>query len=381
MILVASGFISYALILAIANQIVLSAIGQIAGIFGMLLFYYFSIINSKCSTNEIIRLYLKYAFIISLIAYVEVGSFLVGFERGYDLSWIIPKWDLYLSANGSLSVHSILPEPAHYIHVMVPAISISLFQFAMKSSEFQSNFKSIAILGTIPFNLSALSFLTIFLVGGFILVKKKRVYTMLLSAIFGSVLLVAYENIEPIQLRVDSVINLFAGNYQGYGNDENFSALTLYNHAQISWNRLRETSALGGGLKSHSIAYDKYSMINNANIEGWNRDDANSLIFRLISELGVLGLGFYIYLVYRISKPNITTNWDHAAIAVAIATYLLIYGLRQGHYFLFGLEFFILLGLRNFQEYRKMENRPTKKELTKLRAVNNINLDPSANRL
>jgi hypothetical protein len=70
--------------------------------------------------------------------------------------------------------------------------------------------------------------------------------------------------------------------------------------------------------------------------------DANSMFLRLMSETGIYGLAVFVWLLVRcwIFKPRARSR-EHWVMSNALACIILLYLLRQGHYFLNGFPFFL----------------------------------------
>ena len=76
----------------------------------------------------------------------------------------------------------------------------------------------------------------------------------------------------------------------------------------------------------------------------FNKADANSMLLRLLSETGLYGviimLSFVIYNIVPRNKSANDTNW---LVSNGILVVILVYLMRQGHYFINGFPFFLWL--------------------------------------
>src|SRR3546814_6687712 len=88
----------------------------------------------------------------------------------------------------------------------------------------------------------------------------------------------------------------------------NFSSLALHNNAIVGWKHLAATGFIGGGIGSHPIAFERYSLLfGHSEIPilqlYLNAGDAASLFLRIMSDLGIPGLlAFFVFLV-RFQAP------------------------------------------------------------------------------
>jgi O-antigen ligase len=153
----------------------------------------------------------------------------------------------------------------------------------------------------------------------------------------------SYENVDEFRDRYDGTTEIFTtGNYQSY--QINGSSFVLYNNYHVALENFKRNPILGTGLGSHPTAFDKYSL---TNLEGavdidFNKMDANSMALRLMSETGLYGLFLMFFLLVRCWVPKQRTH-DTELWVMSNATMIIIvlYLVRQGHYFLNGFPFFL----------------------------------------
>jgi hypothetical protein len=111
------------------------------------------------------------------------------------------------------------------------------------------------------------------------------------------------------------------------------------------------------------VAFEKYSYTRSiVKIKGFdnNKADANSLLLRLMSETGLMGLLFMVLLVIRCYVRNDGIDDKHWIISGSILVLILLYLLRQGNYFLNGFPFFVWLYYYNKKVY--LEERESRLE-------------------
>jgi len=91
---------------------------------------------------------------------------------------------------------------------------------------------------------------------------------------------------------------------------EQVSALAMASNLEVTYQNFTNHPVLGGGVGSHPIAYKifvpGYMSASKIDISGLNADDAASLVFRLLSETGVVGFVIFIFglasVIYRARK-------------------------------------------------------------------------------
>jgi len=85
----------------------------------------------------------------------------------------------------------------------------------------------------------------------------------------------------------------------------NLSVFALTSNAVVAYQSLKNDPLFGSGLGSHPVSYDKFMSTPEAKIflGGYagaiNKNDACSLLVRLFSETGLLGVIMAIYFVIR----------------------------------------------------------------------------------
>ncbi|MCB0410712.1 MAG: hypothetical protein KDD29_10870, partial [Flavobacteriales bacterium] len=144
----------------------------------------------------------------------------------------------------------------------------------------------------------------------------------------------------------------------------------LYNNYIIATKNFKENPLFGTGLGSHPIAFEKYSIAKHIKVHGFNLNsaDANSMLLRLISETGLFGviIMFYIIIKFYIKRDE-EYETNHWLISNGILIMILLNLFRQGHYFLNGFPFFVLLYVYNYFDYQKLfESKENSEEVDSL---------------
>lgn len=98
---------------------------------------------------------------------------------------------------------------------------------------------------------------------------------------------------------------------------------------------------IGTGLGTHEISYERLYK-SDYYLYGLNKDDAYSLFTRIFSEFGIIGIIIlFVFLIKYYRRNNI--------ISQSLLFIFLSMGIRGGHYFAYGVIFFVLFYTYNFK--------------------------------
>lgn len=316
------------------------------GLFSSVLFYRYVIEAFNFDINDLFRLYIRGALIVSVIGIFQIFSFFIGFGPGYDFGWFLNKWGVSPGGLG-IRMNSIFSEPAYFAGVVGPAFFVAIYNLLMKKEAYMTKAQSIVIAVAYLLTFSSLGIISIFVAALLLLLN----YGFVRYAIFVGPLLFfgytyAYNNIDEFRDRVDGTVTAFSGEGQIDINEVHGSSFVLYNNYVIAVENFKRNPFFGTGLGSHPLAFEKYSL---TNVPGmidinFNKADANSMFLRLLSETGLYGviimLSFVIYNIVPRNKSANDTNW---LVSNGILVVILVYLMRQGHYFINGFPFFLWL--------------------------------------
>lgn len=111
-------------------------------------------------------------------------------------------------------------------------------------------------------------------------------------------IVIVYSFVPDIRMRVNDTIAVFVGLKSG--DMVNITSYTYYSNWIVMLNSIKSTFGLGTGLGSYRFMFDKF------NLGEWgqsgiifNREDGNSMFFRIMVELGLFG---FFVLVYFLKK-------------------------------------------------------------------------------
>lgn len=324
--------------------------------------YYHNTIKSEEDVKDFFKIYLKFAIVIAIICIIQQIAFYLHIKFIYDLRWLVRTQ--VSPANTNYRASALFNEPSECALILFPAFFISAYNFIGK---FRENNKDIidkknAIIIIMGF---LLTFSSAGYIGGvialFIIWKEhkhslKQVFILL---ILVGVIIGLYNNVTDFKKRIDDTL-VFLNDSDINIATINISSQTLIINERITFESLINTGGLGSGIGSHMVSYQKY--IGGFNYENvkyfFNQQDANSLLLRLISELGIFGI---LIIVIFIKKYFVGKNNEKYSIYnKTCLTYFILRLLRYGHYFNKGMWAFIII-------YMQINND----EKSKIGALNN----------
>ena len=150
--------------------------------------------------------------------------------------------------------------------------------------------------------------------------------------------LLVYNYIPEISVRINSLWKLFNDSQNNM--NSNLSSYTYFLNFNVMKDSLIGTHGIGAGLGGYQNMFDRYSIggWSSAGLE-YNREDANSALFRIISELGIMGaLGIFVFL-----KKFYPCKSEKTVFSFAMFTVLSMFLIRQGNYAHAGSILFICI--------------------------------------
>lgn len=322
-------------------------------------FYYYVINEYELNIERLFNWYLKGCYIVALIGVFQFISFKIGFNRGYDFGWILNKWGFAPGGNFGLRINSIFSEPTHLGAVMSAAFFVSVYNLFIKESYYLSKFQSIVIIVIYLLSFSGLGQIGIFLTVLFFAINFGLLrYILLIIPVTILMFNFLYNNVKDFRERYDGINTLYTTGKFVLGKTHG-SSYILYNNYHVATENFKGNFLFGTGIGSHPIAFEKYSLAKNIQVYGFNLNsaDANSMLLRLISETGLFGvlIMFYIMIKFYIKRDEKRDTF-HWMVSNGILIMILLNLFRQGHYFLNGFPFFVLLYIFNGVAYTKLLN-------------------------
>jgi O-antigen ligase len=328
---------------------------QITGIVltSFLFFVLFKI--NHYDVKKLFRIYLNFAFIIAFIGLFQELSFVLNFKIGYDFSFL-PSWNIAPSQTGFLRVNSILPEPAAFCYVIMPAFFASLVSIIKKKYALLEKWKSLIIIIAFLLTFSTVGYIGI-IFSLFLLIYNlgKAKYLFLFGLVSFIFVFFLWFNVDDFRLRIGDSFEVMTGEKEL--EESNLSTFALFSNTLVTYRTFLDSPIFGHGLGSRPLSYDKYikELVDVNKISRFqNREEGNSLFLRLLSEVGLLGvlLLFYFISKFYLFKRKDVTNYLWI-INNSILILFLIRLIRCGHYFNYGFFFFFWMYYFTWKTSRK----------------------------
>jgi len=318
---------------------------QILGVAIFSIYHYTALYDTKFSLRQIMKIYSGWAAVAAL--------------------WGYPVWLIHKIQNDTLyRFHSWFSEPSHYVYATLPAASYALLRW-QREKEFDPLSLPL-LLSYIPAGSSTAYLgigITLLLMTDFRSLKRILVAGVLLVAAAYA----TYTFSANVQERVNDTVTseikaettdalsdtVRAGNPDFGANATTFAMVT---NGYVAWRAFLDSPWIGNGLGTHATSYDKYSVdIVSPKFFLWglNKDDANSLLFRLMSETGALGVITVLFLIFYFGR---TRGKEASLIRDAIIPYFIMRLVRFGAYFSMENFFFIMMYGMNFLQSRRSRN-------------------------
>jgi hypothetical protein len=329
----------------IGNNIFSLLLKQIIGVVLMGTFFFYLLKLNDYDYKKLFGIYMDISKFIVAIAIIQVIAYALNIRFLYDFSYIIPGHRID-TTSGGLRVSSILTEPSHFAIAMAPALFIATLNIIKGTTHFIGRKASFFILISLLLTFSLVAYIIVIL--SFLFVSKNP-FGLMKILISSTVLLlsvtVLYFTVDMVTSRIDGLIDLFV--YQDT-HRVNISSFTLFNNATVAFQNFAQHPLFGTGLGSHQHIFDLYAYKDVYGTTGnalilntLNKEDANSLFLRVISETGLLGiiLIFLFLLKYRVKSTDYgSIEW---VVSTAILIFIIAKLLRDGHYFNNGMMFFV----------------------------------------
>lgn len=324
-------------------------------------FYYYVMLFYELDTEKIFRYYLRGAVIVALIGVFQLVSYYIRFTPGYNFSWIFNKWGFVPSSFG-LRINSIFSEASQCAIVLSPACFVAMRNLFFRGGNYGlTRNESILVLVVMVLTTSSTGYIGLFLILLFLMLNYGQFVYFILGSVFimlGATLL--YNYIPEFQKRVDTSIGLWVNEDFSVRN-VNSSSFILYNNYHIAVKNFEDNFLTGSGLGSHPVAFDRYSLTRDQGILNiqFNKADGNSMLLRLLSETGLMGIGFMLWLLISryVRRNRFDEESPYWMISNATLIIILLYLLRQGNYFLNGFPMFLWLYYYAKENYlERLEN-------------------------
>ncbi len=321
------------------------------------LFYFYILKRFEYDAGLLFHYYLKAALIVSAIGLVQFVSYIVKFTPGYDFRWlpIFNKWSMVAGGNLGIRVNSVFSEPSQYAAVMAPAAFVAVYNLLTFKTFVFKRWQSAMVLVVYVLTFSSLGYVGLLFIIIMMLVNYGFArYLLLFIPILMGVFVYIYNTVPDFRYRWDSTLYLFETGEVDISS-EHGSSIVFYNNFVVATENFKSNFLFGTGLGSHSAAFEKYSVTKNIETFGFanNQSDANSMLLRIISEIGLVGVIIVVVFISRNFVKRNRSNPDEPywIISSAMLCVIVLYLFRQGHYFINGFPLFAWIYYYNHKNY------------------------------
>jgi len=302
--------------MVVAPGLLLAAtVPQVVGIAFFASFFLIFFANSQTDAVDLFETYVRVAVWVALL-----GLPILVFTGLTDGFW---------------RLRSLFAEPAHYASAMTPATAYALAKARLAPA------RAIVLGGAMLLTMSLTGFIGLGLTLAFVV--GRRWYTRAaLAAVGGALMFGAYVASPEIGKRIDDTARVAAtSDFEGV----NLSTYALLSNLYVAWSSFSEHPMVGGGLGSHKFSHERFigKLDGLESFEDYleqNKQDANSLLARTLSEQGLVGLALLLLFLWHFRR---SADPDNQVICTAILIYFFLKLIRDGHYFT--PEFFFMVGI------------------------------------
>ena len=267
--------------------------------FSGIVFYYF-IWHENFDLEELFRKYTVFSKIVLVIGFVQVFLFSIGLG-----SWFIACFPYLNIDNTTFRLQSVTQEPSSIAFTFAPVVFLSLYNlFYWKCYLINKKWSLLFLIGYL-LTQSSVAYIGILCMLS-LLYFKNFTYRKLQLAFFafaGIAMIgyAAYRFIPFIKIRVDDTI-------YGISNDftagdtylrVNISTYALLSNYYVARRSFEENPLTGNGLGTHELVYDRFIPPHMRAYFSLNRQDANSMGLRLVSETGLVGLFAFCFFTIK----------------------------------------------------------------------------------
>ena len=304
---------------------------KIIGIAILSITFYNYVYHYRNRIQEIFSVFLYISIIISFIAIIQQIGWILKIPLMYDFNYLGIK--NYVDNVGPIiRSTSIASEPAHLAYMLVPSFFIAFGSILSNKMPFHMSFFKrwiIVIAMLLSFSLIGYFSMLVCVLYLFVYIKTDTLKKLYISFfIFPIVIITAALNFGNVASRLSHMIN---NSFEV--NSSTLSQWGLISNLYVAYSSLTNTP-FGTGIQTHQYNYDKYfSDLYYLGTIRINEIDANSLILRMISELGIIGVSTIIlfYVFFRIRKKIFFFELYFVLNTIAFL-FIYLYAIRNGAY-------------------------------------------------
>lgn len=332
-------------------------IKQIIGItYTSMAFYTFLHFNDF-DIRKIFKIYINIAFFVACYGIFEQALHVIGIHISKDLK---------KTSFGLYRVYSVMGEPYFLATALTPA-TYYLLAKTFGYSRYKERgiihlIKTLCITTCFLFTFSSAGFVAFAIMIIFLLYNRDYInlsswkFYILPAVIF--IFITIFGNVlgywKELDIRFQDTILAFSQKSfdQKKVSNLNSSSYALYSNYLIATESFSQNPILGSGLGTHEKNYDLrfskfFSKDFTTRYGSFNKQDANSLFLRLMSETGLLGLVLFFTFMIKNFLGKKGLNWailaDHTLINQGIFILFVIRLLRTGNYIGYGFFLFFFI--------------------------------------
>ncbi|MDN3664916.1 MULTISPECIES: hypothetical protein [Algibacter] len=284
---------------------------------------YFNNVFIVYDINKLFKIYLKLTIIFCVIAIIFYPTGLLDKETN--------------------RMDGLMSEPSKFIIVNIPAL-----YYFLKQKKYRNAF--ILFLGIILAK-SSLGYIGVLIILLFLFLRKETLKYLGFTIIPFFIVIPFLQNNDHFQSRLNSTLeNLEVFQTQTFSRQVNISTYALLKNGYVAVNNFGDY-IIGTGLGSFGYRHDYYikelnipDFIYIIGMDDLNREDANSLFLRVLSDFGLFGLFFIIIFLFLGLKAHFTNySSEKKAICTGFFIYFLLKLIRMGHYFPEEMFFFLFM--------------------------------------
>lgn len=308
-------------------------------------FAFYIIVRDACSVTELFRVYLWYATAVAVVGLLQTGCWQLGVAACYDFSGVFPYSATVPGGLLGIRASSVLPEPSHVAFSLGPAMAASILQIAMPKNKVLTPAQQVILLSFGIFSQSTTLYvlLALSLVLALFFARQSVVVLFMCMAIGLGGMIVSINPphfVKPSIWKIEKTFELFS---QGPSKTElNTTTYTLYYNGKLALDHALETWGFGGGVGSHRVYFDRNVEASSLPNKVVNKTSAGNLVFRLISELGVFGVGLIIYVLGVGSWRMLKSVDEDRIVLAALVVGVVAFCIRNGSFGHYGLAFYLM---------------------------------------
>lgn len=280
--------------------------------------------------NKIFNLYVQFAYYSALLGLIQFILSLIGIN---------------ILENKVLGrIDSIAYEPSHYAAIILPAVIFTSLQFNKYKSK--ALILLMALAGTI-----SLSAYVVLLITLSIYYSNKYSLIFIIPLFFISFQYLSGFN-ENFFARVDDTKNILNGSSKL--TDVNLTVLSFGTNLEVAMHSIKKNPIWGSGLGGHKNIYDSYyknSLFKFHSNYGINDISAHSLLIRIFSEFGLVGIILYLIFFFKFYIKR-SKNKIHHLIYLACLSHFLMKCFKLGAYIDYGTPFFMSIIIVNYLVFK-----------------------------